>query len=129
VFQVQLSQPLPPPASDGSQLLGSAGVQAEFNGRLLRLGPGDVVLEAYLLKTPETTIGRTVGEVLLPDDPFVSSRHAAFVLSSGGFVLKDLGSTNGCFLRIRARVAIEDGDHLLVGHHLLKFNKETHRPA
>lgn len=125
LFQVQLSIPRPQPSTDGAAWLGSTGMTGDFFGRLLRLGPNDVTMEAHLLRAPETTLGRTSGDILLPDDPFVSSRHAAFAGSGAGCVLKDLGSTNGCFLRIRGRVALEDGDFILLGHHLFQFKRRA----
>ena len=39
-------------------------------------------------------IGRKTGDLVIPD-PLVSSRHAAIVPRDGGWVLQDLGSTNG----------------------------------
>ncbi|HOU54401.1 MAG TPA: FHA domain-containing protein [Myxococcota bacterium] len=127
-FQVELNPAKAPASVDGAAPLGSLGGPTEFHGRLLRLGPGDVVMEAHLLRVPETTLGRTTGDILLPDDPFVSSRHAAFAISGASCLLKDQGSTNGCFLRVRGRVAIQDGDFLLLGHHLFQF-KQVVRPA
>lgn len=123
LFQLQLAVPRPQPATDGSAWLGSPGSATDSFGRLLRLGPGEAIIEAHLLRAPETTLGRTNGDILLPDDPFVSSRHAAFVAAGTGCMLKDVGSTNGCYLRIRGRVAIDDGDHVLLGHHLFRFRR------
>lgn len=123
LFQVQLTSPLPPTPSDGSAWLGSAGAPSTHAGRLLRIGPNDVVLEAWLLGTTETVIGRSVGDVLMSDDAFVSSRHASIAVVGGTCKLKDLGSTNGCFLRIRGRVAVQPGDVILVGQHLLRFRR------
>jgi pSer/pThr/pTyr-binding forkhead associated (FHA) protein len=126
VFAIQLAIPRPQPSTDGAAWLGSNGLPGDFFGRLLRLGPDDTILEAHLMRSPETTLGRTSGDILLPEDPFVSSRHAAFASTNAGCILKDLGSTNGCFLRIRGRVALEDGDFILLGHHLFQFKR---RPA
>lgn len=123
LFAIQLAIPRPQPSTDGAAWLGSAGTTGDWFGRLLRLGPNDAIIEAHLLRSPETTLGRTSGDILLPDDPFVSSRHASFAASGAGCVLKDLGSTNGCFLRIKGRVALEDGDFVLVGHHLFQFKR------
>ncbi|NOZ02866.1 MAG: FHA domain-containing protein, partial [Deltaproteobacteria bacterium] len=123
LFNVEIKGKKRRPAPDGSSWLGSSGMEGDYFGRLLRLGPEDVVIEAHLLKAPETTIGRTGGDILMPDDPFVSSRHAAFVWKADSCVLKDLGSTNGCYLRARSRVALNDGDHLLLGHHVFLFRR------
>lgn len=123
LFQVQLTNPLPPPTNDGSAWLGSAGAGSDHAGRLLRLGPDDTVLEAHLLASDETIIGRAVGDILMAEDPFVSSRHASISVSGGTCKLRDLGSTNGSFFRIRGRVAVQPGDVILVGQHLLRFRR------
>ncbi len=122
LFQIQLTHPLPP-TTDGSTWLGSAGAKANHTGRLLRLGPDDTVIEAHLLTAQEIVIGRSAGDILMPDDPFVSSRHAAISVVGGTCKLRDLGSTNGCFLRIRGRVAVQPGGVILVGQHLLRFRR------
>ncbi len=125
LFALELKRPRPQPAPDGSAWLGSLGVLPDHYGRVLRLGPEDVVLEAHVLSKPEVTLGRTAGDILMADDPFVSSRHAAFVRSGETCTLKDLGSTNGCYLRTRGRVAIHDGDQILLGHHVFRFQRNA----
>lgn len=123
LFQLQLASSKPQPSTDGAAWLGSAGPDVEFYGRLLRLGPDDIVMEAFLLKAQETTIGRTTGDILLSDDSFVSSRHASIMPVVKGCNFKDLNSTNGSFLKTSGKVAIEDGDHILLGHHLFQFKR------
>lgn len=122
LFQIQLTHPLPP-TPDGSAWLGSAGASAAHAGRLLRLGPDDTVIAAHLIGDREIVIGRSVGDILMSDDAFVSSRHAAISVVAGTCKIRDLGSTNGCFLRIRGRVAVQPGDVILVGQHLLRFRR------
>jgi pSer/pThr/pTyr-binding forkhead associated (FHA) protein len=47
-------------------------------------------------------IGRTDGEITVPDDRYLSPRHARLVRRSGRIYLRDLSSTNGLYLRLRA---------------------------
>jgi pSer/pThr/pTyr-binding forkhead associated (FHA) protein len=47
-----------------------------------------------------TDLGRTEGQVLLPDDAYISPRHARISARGGAFFLRDLASTNGVFFRI-----------------------------
>lgn len=123
LYRIQIGTTRPEPSTDGTAWLGTPGLMMDFFGRLLRLGPGETIIEAHPLREPETTLGRTSGDILLPDDPFVSSRHAAFARSGTVIVLKDLGSTNGCYLRIRGKTAIENGAFILLGHHLFEFRR------
>lgn len=123
LFMFELKGSKPRPAADGSMWLGSASLMGEHFGRLLRLGPEDTVVEAFLLTKPEVMIGRTVGDILLSDDPFVSARHAVIYRRGDGWLLRDAGSTNGCYLRVRDRISLEDGDHILLGHHVFRLQR------
>lgn len=66
-------------------------------------------------------IGRTDGDVRLEDDAFVSPRHARIAQSGGRWVLRDLASTNGVYIRLRRPHALRDGDLLLLGLEVLQF--------
>ena len=123
LFVLKLGIQRPPLSPDGAAWLGTAGAVPDHFGRLLRLGPAGVVIEAHLLRPPETTLGRTSGDILMPEDPFVSSRHVAFQWTGTGCVLRDLGSTNGCYVRIKGRTSIQNNDFVLLGHHLFQFRR------
>ncbi|HSY39575.1 MAG TPA: FHA domain-containing protein [Polyangia bacterium] len=45
-------------------------------------------------------IGRLEGNILIGDDRYVSPRHARIQVRGGAYYLRDLGSTNGVFVRI-----------------------------
>jgi len=47
-------------------------------------------------------VGRSEGDVLVADDRYLSPRHARLVRRGGRLYLRDLGSTNGLYLRLRA---------------------------
>jgi pSer/pThr/pTyr-binding forkhead associated (FHA) protein len=47
-----------------------------------------------------TDIGRTEGNIVIADDPYISPRHARIILRDGAFVLRDLESVNAIFMRI-----------------------------
>ena len=47
-----------------------------------------------------TDIGRTEGAILLADDSYISPRHARIALRGRAYFLRDLGSTNGVYVRI-----------------------------
>ena len=70
-------------------------------------------------------IGRAASNDLVLKDALISSEHARIVSSVDGFVLEDLGSTNGTFLlragelqalgEGRRAIALSPGDRLLLG--------------
>ena len=77
-------------------------------------------------------IGRTEGDLLLPDDRYLSARHARIRRGKdGGLLLRDLGTPNGVFLRLRksssgeasrsGEMDLRDGDLILIGQQVLRF--------
>lgn len=75
----------------------------------------------FSLTDEQVDVGRVEGEVLLPDDPYLSPRHARLSNRSGDWFLRDLDSVNGIFVRIREPVDLTDGDMLLLGQQVLRF--------
>jgi pSer/pThr/pTyr-binding forkhead associated (FHA) protein len=80
------------------------------------------------LDREEALCGRTQGEVLLPDDPTVSPRHARFTIAGGVLRVEDLGSVNGTFVRLKGPRRLSVGDELRVGRQLLRL-EPLPRPA
>jgi pSer/pThr/pTyr-binding forkhead associated (FHA) protein len=76
---------------------------------------------AYPLEGPQTDVGSREGDILLPEDPYLSPRHARIERRSDAFVLVDLGSTNGVYLRLREPVELTDGTMFLIGQQVLRF--------
>jgi pSer/pThr/pTyr-binding forkhead associated (FHA) protein len=78
-------------------------------------------------------LGRESGDIVFPDDPFLSRRHASIRTSAEPaprrFTLSDLGSSNGTFLRIRGEVALQHGDEIRVGQQLLRVDLGDGRAA
>ncbi len=60
----------------------------------------------FVVGRDETILGREVGDIVFSGDPFMSRRHAALTRdpTDGTFTLRDLGSSNGTFLRVRGKV-------------------------
>ena len=83
-----------------------------------------VSCDVFHVRKPETILGRESGDVVFPDDPFMSRRHAAVRVTESPrkFELVDLGSSNGTFLRIRGEVALSHGDEIRVGQQLLRVD-------
>lgn len=68
------------------------------------------------------TIGRRAGDLLFPNDGFLSPLHARVEPATGGGVrLSDLGARNGVFVRISRPEPVFPGDTFLVGHHLIRL--------
>ena len=91
-------------------------------GRLCQIGLGRQVANAYLLGTPDVFLGRERGDILFPKDGFVSGSHAVLSDRNGRVFLKDLGSSNGTFLRVPRESPLRNGDLFLLGRNLLRVH-------
>ncbi|QED26614.1 FHA domain-containing protein [Microvenator marinus] len=76
---------------------------------------------SYHLNATEHVAGRKQGAILFPEDNYLSPRHASFLYRDNVLYLKDEGSHNGTFLRLRGPRAVADGQEILVGEQLLRI--------
>ncbi len=110
------------PAPDAAMAWGSPDNGCPF--RLVQLIEGGLRGAAYPLKAGETSIGREVGDITFPQDGFVSGRHATLSVQANRVVVRDLGSSNGTFVRLQAPSYVELGDQLLIGRHLVRVDTQ-----
>jgi pSer/pThr/pTyr-binding forkhead associated (FHA) protein len=115
--------PAPPPGPpDGTRRLGAP-----------RPPPPAVVLEEWLeggaagrvfvRSGPSVRIGRAGCAVNLGEDRHVSQSHAEIVVEQdGGARLRDLGSSNGTYVKVplHAERELRDGDFVRMGHEVLR---------
>jgi pSer/pThr/pTyr-binding forkhead associated (FHA) protein len=66
-------------------------------------------------------IGRTSGNLVFDDDPFLASRHARIAATAEGHVLTPLEKRNGVYRRLRGPAEVVGGDRILIGTQLLMF--------
>jgi hypothetical protein len=73
------------------------------------------------------TVGRSESNEVTIDDPNVSRRHARISRADKGFVVEDLGSTNGTMLGGAPidRERIDDGDELTFGQRSARFVRRS----
>ncbi len=90
-------------------------------GRVVQILEGARIGETRLLVNNPVVFGREVGEIVYPYDGFMSSRHAQIEMKNSKFFLKDLGSSNGTFIRIRGTEKLNNGDILLIGLSLIRI--------
>ena len=72
---------------------------------------------SYQLNAEQHVVGRN-GQLVFPDDPFVSPKHANLFYRNNKLVVRDEGSLNGVFLRVRGTVDLQPGDEFLAGEQL-----------
>lgn len=97
--------------------------------RLVLIGSNGKDEKFFSLEGDQVDIGRSVGDIIIASDRYMSPRHARLTRGLDGWRLRDLGSTNGTFLRIREPYQLRDGDLLLLGVEVLRFElaMDTHQ--
>ncbi len=78
----------------------------------------------YNLLGDQIDIGRTEGDLLF-EDPHLAPRHARISASLTGRVLTPLEARNGVYVRLRGSVDLQDGDQVLIGKQVLRFELLT----
>ncbi len=106
------------PDEDGAIMWGSPDLGHRF--RLVQLIEGGFRGGSWLLQDGDNAIGRENGDLVFPTDGFVSGRHALVNVALDRVVVRDLGSSNGTFLRLGAPAFVDNGDQFLIGRQLLR---------
>ena len=95
-------------------------------------GPALVVTEGPLaqtvipLGTTQITLGRAPDSTLVIDDDYASSRHARLYPGDDGWIVEDLGSTNGTWIdrtRITSPTVLPPGVPLRIGRTTLQLQR------
>ena len=111
---------------DPSMRVGAFSITARLREGDGGAGAGSLVLpngDRFVLGETVVTIGRMPDSVITLEDPNVSRNHAEIRPQGGGFVIADLGSTNGTKIngvKVSERV-LQDGDELTFGATSLRF--------
>lgn len=88
--------------------------------RLILIDPAETLLRegtGFPLE-PSTLVGRHPDCTIMLDDSFVSAEHASIERTADGWLLRDLGSTNGTFVNDQDVIGtrgISDGDIVQFG--------------
>ena len=75
----------------------------------------------YPIEGDRSDVGSREGDIVLRDDPYLSPRHARIERRGDTFFLVDLGSLNGIYIRLREPTLLSDGDMILIGQQVLRF--------
>jgi pSer/pThr/pTyr-binding forkhead associated (FHA) protein len=107
-----------PATADGVERLGSPA--KGYIGRIALIIGRDVVGNAFPVPESGVHLGRERGDVLFPEDGYVSGLHCRLSWDGQRLFLTDLGSSNGSFVRIHGEADITTGDVLLMGQQLFR---------
>lgn len=86
---------------------------------VMRTGPNPGKI--FELNKAELYVGRDVNNDIVINDSEISRKHARILMQAGGFVLEDLGSTNGSFIngqRLMGPHVLRQGETLMFGENV-----------
>lgn len=104
-------------------------VRTQFFGQLQTPGRAKLILIrgegveglSYQLNAENHAVGRR-GELVFPDDPFVSPKHANFFYRAQKLVVRDEESLNGVYVRVRGKADLLPGDLFLAGEQVFRLD-------
>ncbi len=108
-----------PPSPDGVERLGAPS--KGYVGRIALIIGRDATGNAFPVPEAGVHLGRERGDVLFPEDGYVSGLHCRLAWENGRGLLTDLGSSNGTFIRIKEETEVRSGDVLLMGQQLFRI--------
>jgi pSer/pThr/pTyr-binding forkhead associated (FHA) protein len=76
---------------------------------------------SYMLQGTEHIAGRDDGQILFPEDSWLSARHANFLYQNGKLVVRDEQSFNGVYVRVRDSASLSFGDTFLCGEQMFRL--------
>jgi len=104
----------------GTTVLGSpAGPKAW--GRLTQIVGENLDGSSFLLTSENVFLGRERGNITFPGDRYISGTHAVVTRKPDGTWLRDVGSSNGSYVRIKGQVSVVTGQFFLAGRQLFKL--------
>ncbi|GAB4216768.1 MAG: hypothetical protein OHK0013_43650 [Sandaracinaceae bacterium] len=106
------------PAQNGVELMGSPNTG--LAGRICLVTGRDTTGNCYPVPSHGLHLGRERGDILFPEDGYVSGLHCRLHEEGGRVFLTDVGSSNGTFLRVRGSQTIPSGSLLLMGQQLFR---------
>jgi pSer/pThr/pTyr-binding forkhead associated (FHA) protein len=108
-----------PPNPDGTERLG-AEVEG-LVGKVSLVTGRDTYGNAFPVPLMGIYLGRERGDILFPDDGYVSGLHCQLAVTGNRVSLIDIGSSNGTYVRIHGTRTVRNGDFLLLGQQLFRL--------
>jgi pSer/pThr/pTyr-binding forkhead associated (FHA) protein len=103
-----------------SKTLYFSGVQPPGRAKLILVRGDSSDGISYQLNGTDHLVGRREGAIIFAEDTLVSPKHANFLYRDAKLFVRDEGSTNGVFVRIKNSVPLESGTFFLIGEQLLQ---------
>jgi len=112
-----------PEGEEDTQILGSPGGPKAW-GRLTQVVSENLTASSFLLTSENVFLGRERGNITFPGDRYISGTHAVVTRKADGTYLRDVGSSNGTYIRLKGEVRVASGQYFLAGRQLFKLYLE-----
>jgi pSer/pThr/pTyr-binding forkhead associated (FHA) protein len=107
-----------PVGADGVEIMGSP--DPGYIGRLSLVVGRTTSGNSFPIPPQGLHLGRERGDLIFPEDGYVSGLHARVHAENGRIFLTDVGSSNGTFVRVSGRRSVRSGDLVLIGQQLFR---------
>ncbi len=108
----------PEAADDGTQVAGSP--HTGYLGRLCLVVGRSTSASCFPISPQGMHLGRERGDVIFPEDGYVSGLHCRVHSEAGHVYLTDVGSSNGTFVRVIGESMVPPQTFLLMGQQLFR---------
>jgi pSer/pThr/pTyr-binding forkhead associated (FHA) protein len=105
--------------TDGVEPMGSP--DPGYLGRICLVTGRQSIGNSHPIPPDGLHIGRERGDVIFPEDGYVSGLHCRLHHDGSSIVLTDVGSSNGTFVRVRGERVVQSGELLLLGQQLFRL--------
>jgi pSer/pThr/pTyr-binding forkhead associated (FHA) protein len=100
-----------------------SSTQIPGRARLFLLKGRDTEWVSYHLNSRQHVLGRTQGVIIIENDNWTSPKHACFYYDDAGqLYVRDEGSLNGVFVRVRGAVDVALGTMFAAGDHFFRLD-------
>ncbi len=107
-----------PRSQDGVEVMGSP--DPGFLGRIRLVIGRETYGNSYCIPPDGMHLGRERGDIIFPDDGYVSGLHCRIHSENGRIMLTDVGSSNGTFVRVSQPHKLKPGTMVLMGQQLFR---------
>ena len=122
VFRFERFRPVPVTIGVDGAVFGGTPI-SPWRFRVIQILAGGHIGLAFCARKRSMTIGREDCDINFYSDPYISHYHARLEERGGQYVLTDLDSRNGTFVRIQEQALLEPGDHVFVGRQLMRLEE------
>lgn len=110
----------PTASEQGVEVMGSPN--PGYLGRVCLIIGRAGIGNTYCVPAEGFHMGRERGDIIFPDDGYVSGLHCRIHKEGNKILLTDVGSSNGTFIRVEGEAQVQPGSLVLMGQQLFRVS-------